>query len=179
MPAIFISHSSHDPKASDDIKSWLAGIGFERVFLDFDTATGIGAGQNWEKRLYEEISRCHAVILLLTPNWLASKWCFAELQQARALGKVIVPVICAPLGESKVLPDIQAVDLIDWNADGLARIEQRLHAITDELARGFTLDPTRPPFPGIHAFEAEDAAIYFGRDEEARAVIEKLDARRT
>ena len=47
------------------------------------------------------------------------------------------------------------------------------------LARGFKLDPKRPPFPGIHAFEAEDAAIYFGRDDETRAVIERLDARRT
>src|SRR5262249_10528998 len=30
----------------------------------------------------------------------------------------------------------------------------------------------------IHSFEADDAAIYFGRDQETRAVIEKLDARR-
>jgi energy-coupling factor transporter ATP-binding protein EcfA2 len=51
--------------------------------------------------------------------------------------------------------------------------------ITNELARGFKLDPNRPPFPGIHAFEAEDAAIYYGRDDETRAVIERLDARRT
>jgi hypothetical protein len=92
---------------------------------------------------------------------------------------VILPIICAPLGERDVLPEIQAVDLVDWNAGGLERIEQRLHAITEELARGFTLDPLRPPYPGIHAFEAEDAAIYFGRDDETRAVIERLDARRT
>jgi energy-coupling factor transporter ATP-binding protein EcfA2 len=76
------------------------------------------------------------------------------------------------------LPEIQAVDLLDWNAGGLDRLEQRLRAITNELARGFKLDPSRPPYPGIHAFEAEDAAIYFGRDDEARAVIERLDARR-
>jgi tetratricopeptide (TPR) repeat protein len=179
MPAIFISHSSLDQKAADDIKAVLAGLGFDRVFLDFDKVTGIGAGDSWEKRLYEELARCHAVVLILTPNWLASKWCFAELQQARALGKVILPVVISPLGDSYVLPDIQAVDLIDWKQDGLARLEQRLQAITNELARGFRLDPNRPPYPGIHAFEAEDAAIYFGRDDETRAIIEKLDARRT
>jgi tetratricopeptide (TPR) repeat protein len=179
MPAIFISHSSLDQKAADDIKAVLAGLGFDRVFLDFDKVTGIGAGENWEKRLYEELARCHAVILILTPNWLASKWCFAELQQARALGKVILPIVFSPLGESYVLPDIQAIDLIDWKQEGLTRLERRLHAITHELARGFRLEPGRPPYPGIHAFEAEDAAIYFGRDDETRAVIEKLDARRT
>ena len=35
--------------------------------------------------------------------------------------------------------------------------------------------PDRAPFPGIRTFEAEDAAIYFGRDDETRAVIERLD----
>jgi tetratricopeptide (TPR) repeat protein len=179
MPAIFISHSSLDQKAADDIKAVLAGLGFDRVFLDFDKVTGIGAGENWEKRLYEELARCHAVVLILTPNWLASKWCFAELQQARALGKVILPIIFSPIGDSYVLPDIQAIDLIDWKQDGLTRLEQRLQAITNELARGFRLEPNRPPYPGIHAFEAEDAAIYFGRDDETRAVLERLDARRT
>ena len=149
------------------------------MFLDFDKETGFDAGENWEKRLYEELSRCHAVILVVTPNWLTAKWCFAELTQARALGKVILPVVCKPIGERFVLPDIQSVDLLDWNADGLDKLERRLRAITNELARGFKLDPNRPPFPGIHAFEAEDAAIYFGRDDETRAVIERLDARRT
>jgi hypothetical protein len=179
MPAIFISHSSKDNKVSDNIKLWLAKLGFERVFLDFDKDTGLGAGLEWEKQLYEEVARCHAVLLILTPNWIASKWCFVELQQARALGKVIIPVVCADLGGQRVLPDVQAIELIDWNPDALARIESRLNAIANELARGFRFDPSRPPYPGIFAFEAEDAAIYFGRDDETRAVIERLDARRT
>ena len=179
MPAVFISHSSLDQKDADDIKASLSRLGFERVFLDFDKETGIGAGENWEKRLYDELSRCHAVILVLTPNWLASTWCRIELAQARSLGKVILPIIVEPLGERFVLPEVQSVDLVDWKEGGLERVEQRLRAITSELARGFTLDPNRPPYPGIHAFDAEDAAIYFGRDDESRALIERLDARRT
>ena len=157
----------------------LSKLGFEQIFLDFDKDSGIGAGENWERRLYEELGRCHAVILVLTPNWLASTWCRIELAQARALGKVILPVICAPLGERYVLPEVQAIDLIGWDAGGVERLAQRLNAITSELARGFRLPPGRSPYPGIHAFEADDAAIYFGRDEETRAVVERLDARRT
>src|SRR6202140_113039 len=112
MPAIFISHSSRDQKIADDIKSAIKHLGFEEVFLDFDTDTGIGAGANWEKTLYENLSRCHALILVLTPNWLASTWCRIELAQARAQGKVILPIVCAPIGDRFVLPEIQAVDLV-------------------------------------------------------------------
>ena len=86
MPAIFISHSSRDQALANDITSSLKGLGYEEVFLDFDTETGIGAGEDWEKTLYQKLSRCHALILILTPNWLASTWCRIELAQARALG---------------------------------------------------------------------------------------------
>ena len=55
MPAIFISHSSLDLQVADDIKAALDRLGFEEAFLDFDKETGIGAGENWEKRLYERI----------------------------------------------------------------------------------------------------------------------------
>src|SRR5215467_12374391 len=122
MPAIFISHSSVDRKVSGDIKAALDRLGFEHPFLDFDKVTGLNIGENWEKRLYEELSRCHAVLLVLTPAWLASKWCFAELVQARALGKLILPVRCAPLERNAVLPEVQSIDLTDWNADGLRRL---------------------------------------------------------
>jgi len=50
--------------------------------------------------------------------------------------------------------------------------------VASELARGFLYDPQRSPYPGIQSFEAEDAAIYFGRDQETIAVIERLEARR-
>ena len=175
MPAIFISHASVDKPLAAEIRATLTRLGFEHSFLDYD----IALAEDWERRLYEELSRCHAVLLVLTPAWFASKWCFAELVQSRALGKLILPVRCAPLERNAVLPEVQSIDLTDWNADGLRRLEERLRAISDELARGFTLDPNRPPYPGIHAFEEADAAIYFGRDEESRAVLERLDARRT
>jgi hypothetical protein len=43
---------------------------------------------------------------------------------------------------------------------------------------GFTWDGSRPPFPGLLAFQEEDAAIYFGRDDDIRRLIERLEARR-
>jgi WD40 repeat protein len=178
MPAIFISHSNLDHEPSERIKAVLQRFGFERVFLDFDKDTGIGAGEQWEKRLYEELVRCHAAVLILTPHWLRSKWCFVELAQARALGKVVLPVRCAPLDGAIVTPEIQSVEIYDGGSDGMARLERRLRSIYEELARGFTFDPLRSPYPGIHSFEAADAGIYFGRDDEVRMLVERLEGRR-
>ena len=178
MAAIFISHSSRDDSLAGELRAWLAKDGYEQVFLDFDKQTGLQAGENWERRLYEEILRCHAVILILTPNWLDSKWCFAEFTQARALGKVIFPIVLSPLGERRVAPEIQGVDLRDWNVDGQEYLRLRIRQVTDEMARGFTWDRSRCPYPGINSFDRADAAIFFGRDLETRQVIERLEARR-
>jgi formylglycine-generating enzyme required for sulfatase activity/energy-coupling factor transporter ATP-binding protein EcfA2 len=177
--AVFVSFSQLDQQLADEIKSTLIKLGFEQVFFDFDKNSGISAGEAWEKRLYEELSRCHATILVLTPNWLASKWCFAELAQSRYLGKMIVPVIFEPVDELFVLPEIQDNDLIYWNSAGRDRIAHRLRSITEELASHFTFDPLRAPYPGLRAFEPEDAAVFFGRDDETRAVVERLNARLT
>ena len=178
MTAIFISHSSRDEVPAKELKDWLAAEGYERVFLDFDKDTGLPVGENWERRLYEEIARCHLVLLLLTPNWLDSKWCFAEFTQARALGKIIFPILLSPLGEKRVAPEIQGIDLKEWNAEGQDYLRRRIREVTDELARGFQWDRSRSPYPGIFSFERDDAAIFFGRDEETRDVIERLEARR-
>ncbi len=38
--------------------------------------------------------------------------------------------------------------------------------------------PSRPPYPGLLSFQDEDAAIFFGRDDDIRRLIERLNARR-
>lgn len=180
MAAIFISHSSDDNALAQILKDWLGSQGYERAFLDFDAGGGIKLGEDWERRLYTEIERCHAVVLLLTPSWLASKWCFAEFVQARALGKSIFPLVHSPEGKTLVAPEIQAVsiDLHDWSDAGRDIIGSRLREITNEFARGFVHPPGRPPFPGINSFGRQDAAVFFGRDEEVRLIRDLLDARR-
>jgi hypothetical protein len=43
---------------------------------------------------------------------------------------------------------------------------------------GFPWNPKGAPFPGLLAFREEDAAVYFGRDDDIRRLIERLEARR-
>ena len=179
MARIFISHSSRDNEAAARMKAWLASQGFETTFLDFDKTTGIPPGADWEKTLYREVEHSQAVIIIQTPNWLASKWCFAEFTQARALGKAIFPVIEAPTGDALISPDIQTLNLTQ-RSRGRARAAHRANSCGSRSTPRAASNGTRAArrFPGLLAFQEEDAAIYFGRDDDIRRLIERLDARR-
>ena len=179
MARIFISHSSRDDALAAALIQWLDQNGFDHVFLDFDKHRGLAVGDNWEKRLYTELDRSHAMIVIVTRNWHRSKWTWAEFTQARALGKAILPVIEASGQGRLVSPDIQHIDLTSDRESGLNQLRQRLTAVAMQGQRGFSWNTDRPPFPGLLSFEEEDAAVYFGRDEEARRVIERLNARRS
>jgi WD40 repeat protein len=178
MARIFISHSSLDSEPAVRMKDWLGSQGFESVFLDKDKATGIPPGADWERTLYRAVEQSQAVIIIQTPNWLASKWCFAEFTQARALGKAIFPAIETPTGDTLISPDIQTLNLINDREGGLEQLKRELVRIALDAQGGFEWNASRPPFPGMFAFEEDYAAVYFGRDDDIRHLIERLDARR-
>jgi WD40 repeat protein len=178
VAAIFISHSSHDNAVAGEIMAWLKGEGYERVFLDFDKDSGLDAGKEWEQELYEKIRRCQAIILLVTPKWVESKWCFVEFAQARALGKVIFPVLVTAADASLLGPVLNTVQAEQWNDDGRRHLAGRLQEVAGEIAKGYHWESGGQPWPGIMSFEFEDRAVFFGRDPEIRLICERLEARR-
>jgi hypothetical protein len=70
------------------------------------------------------------VIPLLTPHWLRSKWCFAEVVQARSAGKTLVPVKIAECDTSGVLADIQQIDLTRDPGEGYRRRDAALREVS-------------------------------------------------
>ena len=178
MARIFVSHSSTDEEQSTNLLKWLHDQGFHSTFLDFDKTKGIAPGAEWEKTLYRELTSADAVLLVLTKNWFESKWCFVEFAQARALGKAIFPLIETPTGETFVSSDIQHLDLVKDREGGMERLRSELTRIALNSRGGFSWDNTRAPYPGLLAFDEADAAIYFGRDDDIRRLIERLNARR-
>jgi WD40 repeat protein len=178
MAKVFISHSSRDNDLAADIMKSLRERGFEDVFLDIDKHAGIPPGSDWERNLYRMIDSAHAVILVLTPNWHESKWCFFEFGQARALGKAIFPVVVAPTGDRYIARDIQYLDLLLDRDGGLDRLAKELTQIALDSQDWFKWDSSRAPYPGFLAFEKQDAAIFFGRNDDIARAIERLNVRR-
>jgi hypothetical protein len=173
VSAIFLSHSSRDNAAAASMQAWLQARSHQSIFLDFDPANGIPAGRNWEQELYRRLRVCRAVIVLLSEDWLASRWCFAEVAQARALGKAIFPVRVANCGGVAVLGDVQQIDLTGNPDDGYRRLADGLERAGLDPREMFDWDPHRPPYPGLLALQEQDAAIFFGRDQD---IVTGLDA---
>lgn len=186
MSRVFISHSNRDGAAARWLADWLIAQGFEAPFLDFDKHSGIPPGAEWERTLYREIASCQALLIVQSPDWNASRWCFAEFTQARSLGKPILQLVGAPQLASgaaaepqpPVCPDLQQLDLSADLNSALAALSEALVSLALHDRGGFRWDPQRSPYPGLLCFDQEDAAIYFGRDQEISQLIERLQALR-
>lgn len=184
MAYLFISHSSVDRALSEALGKWLRGIGHECVFLDSDADGGLTAGESWEARLYTELSRCRALIALVTPNWLESAWCTAEASHAQAHGKPIfelrLPGIDEDLVARRAPPALRSPQRINWDGSEAARKRLQDGLVKAGLDPRNLFEPVagQAPYPGLAAFERADAALYFGRDKEIAVLQEMLrDAR--
>ncbi|HEX2081709.1 MAG TPA: TIR domain-containing protein [Longimicrobium sp.] len=98
MAMLFISHSSQDQLQALDVRRRLLERGYRpaQIFLDSDAGSGIPPGSPWEEALYARLRECRALLVLCSASWQRSRWCFAELVFARAMGKEVFPVLLEP-----------------------------------------------------------------------------------
>lgn len=169
MAKIFISHNSSDNSKVSELKKWLNENGHESLFIDFDLEDGIVGGTKWQQVLYKKLRRAQVILLCVTENWINSKWCFAEAIIANEKGKRIIPLRMSGCDMPAAFKDVQHVDLFKVPAEGYSRLKTALKDFYD-------WDTKRSPFPGLAAFQKEDAAIFFGREEEIQSSIQSLES---
>ncbi len=139
MPGIFLSHSSNDRESVEEFKAVLRERGYRSLFIDYDPEHGVPAGSLWERELYRSLKLSGAVIVLCSPDSMSSRWCFAEIAQAKALGKAIFPVI------SSMVADARTHDALPLLAFTLREMYQR----SREQSR-FTVKTYRDELGGIN-----------------------------
>jgi hypothetical protein len=160
MTSIFVSHSSKDNDLVRPIIERLRARGYETVFVDFDH---IPAGSKWELELSRELERCRAVLFICSKNWGDSKWCFAEAVYAKLKGKVLFPLELRQGAVPSLLKDRQAIRFFQGEEAGYERLWQGLVRAGIDPKDDFAWSPSRSPYPGFLVFDAEDAAVFFGR----------------
>lgn len=174
MAAIFISHSSKDAALAAELQRRLHQQGHRSIFLDFDPAGGIPAGRDWERELYMRLRACRAMIVLCSEHTMSSRWCFAEITHAKAMGKPLFPIKIAECEIDSVLTSRQAIDLVRDGEAGYERLWAGLKAAGIDAGTSFDWDGKRPPYPGLMAFDEQDAAVFFGRGGDIQETLERL-----
>ena len=191
MARLFISHSSANNAAALALRDWLHEQGFQNdVFLDIDPERGLVPGMRWQQALKAAADRCEAVLFLVSPAWLDSKWCLAEFLLAKSLHKCIFGLMIEPVPIERLpvemtsewqLCELVGEDRFRTFEVDVGRAQQQVafrEAGLELLRRGLQragldahsfpwpppTEPQRAPYPGLRALEPQDAAIFFGRD---------------
>jgi energy-coupling factor transporter ATP-binding protein EcfA2 len=171
VASLFISNSSSDREAAQRLVERLRAEGFAALFLDFDPEQGIPAGRNWERELYAQLRKTDAVIFLASTASVISPWCFLELGLARSLGKPIFPLRLEGDAQMALLDDVQWLDLADGER-AFTQLWAGLRRVGLDPADSFAWDPSRRPYPGLEPFSPQDAAVFFGRDQQIERLLE-------
>ena len=169
MGVLFISHSSQDDDKAVRVRDWLHAQGWREVFLDLDAEQGLAPGHHWQDELKRAGERCAAVLVLVSPDWLASFWCRTEFLLADQLGKRIFPIFVAPTPfddlpiELKAKFQIADISVPEKEADGFQRLAvglRRAGLDPDSFDWPPPGDPNRPVFRGLQALDVDDAAVF-------------------
>jgi WD40 repeat protein len=173
MASLFISHSSHDRDEAERVAQRLQVEGFAALFLDFDPAYGIPVGRDWKRELFAQLRKADGVIFMASAASVDSQWCITEVGLAQSLGKPVFPLRLAAGVRLGPIDDVQWIDLSEGET-AFARLFAGLRRAGLDPADSFAWDPTRSPYPGLESFSGDDAAVFFGRDQEIDRLLELL-----
>lgn len=173
MARVFLSHTTADDAVATQIRDSLVERGHE-VFVDHDLSNGILLGDEWERRLHERLGWAEALVCIVSPPYLTSPWCSAEIGAARARGTRIVPLSTESGLTHPLLGFLQHADLAVDADLSLRKLVETLRRLDEGVGAGWTDD--RSPYPGLRPYDIDLHLAFFGRGAE---ISQQLDVLRS
>lgn len=147
---IFFCYAREDEPYLTKLKSHLQPL--QRLgLIDLWHDRDISAGSNWKKEIDKHINTAQIILLLVSPDFMASDYCYStEMQKAlerykRGAARVI-PIILrhiywqgTPLGELQVLPK-DGKPVTSWHNE-----DEALYYVTEDIRKAveqLTIKPT-------------------------------------
>lgn len=140
---IVISYAREDRAVVDELCETLRLLGHEPW-----TDAGTHSGARWWDEIVERIQQCDLLLAVTSPASLVSKACTLERQYARALDRLLLPVLVARVnmqGLSSDLAQVHFFDYTDRNASSTARLVQALGQLPRPRPLPYPLPPPPPP----------------------------------
>jgi hypothetical protein len=159
MPlAVFYSYSHNDELLRNQLETHLAPLERSGLILPWHDRC-LGAGDEWGEQIDEHLQSAQIVLLLISPDFLASRYCF-DIEMKTALERhakrqaIVIPIILrpcdwsgAPFAHLQALPrDAKAVALWPNQDEAFAEIAK---AIRDTVVRFQQPAPHPPRFADL------------------------------
>lgn len=130
MSEVFISYAREDRARVEAFYALLADL---EVPAWFDA--GIEAGEEWERRIGEQIDLAKAMVVCWTFASVSSPWVKREAQAGLERG-ILVPVTLLPCALVKPFDAVQSADLTSWDGSpDHAEVQKALHRLGQLLDR--------------------------------------------
>jgi hypothetical protein len=110
MADIFISYANEDRESAAQVAHMIESAGWG-VWWD----RRIPAGRSWRQVLEDALRDMRCMVVLWSKNSVESPWVAEEAEEARRLGKTIVPVLIEAVEPPIGFRAIQAADLTRWD----------------------------------------------------------------
>lgn len=178
MKRVFVSYSRRNRNFAERLARDLSDAGLD-VWIDFRQIHG---GEVWRDEIRRGIERSEMMIVCLSPEAVRSEWVQFEVNSARNLGKLVIPVMV-----TSAQADIQATPALSWLDDvQFISFEERYEEAFPQLLTALPgtravgafdeIDPASipNPFKGLEAFQQTDARFFFGRESLVRKAVNNL-----
>jgi TIR domain-containing protein len=161
---LFLSHTSAHKKVAGDLRNAMLPVGID----SFVAHTTIEPTKEWVEEIERALRTCDALVALITPDFIESRWCDQELGVCYGIGTLVVPVRVG-LDPYGFIGKFQAASfdatrehvatLRDRLFDLLASHPQTQARMVDPVLQRFTgswsWDNTRAAWPSVKALPQE------------------------
>lgn len=131
---LFITYAREDRELVQQLRG-----GLERLRHEVWVDDRLSVGQEWWAEILEQVRRCDALIVALSPALLESQASATERAYARQLGKVLLPVSVRPVPPELLPADLARLQIVDYCTPGAPA--------AFELADALAHVPPSPPLP--------------------------------
>ena len=159
MKDFFVSYTGADLAYA----TWVAGILEKSGYAVTIQAWDFKPGDNFVSKINEALSECKKLVVILSQNYLKSKWCEAEwtskmTEQINLEKRCIIPIRIEPVEPSGLLSSIVYIDIVDKTED------EAIQAIKSGVADSVERIPTG--YPSYYNLEHLEIDIdYYVQDE--------------
>jgi hypothetical protein len=151
---IFYSYSHKDEDLRNELAAHLSLLARSGLIIAWHDRK-IGAGEEWSKEIDAHIQSAHIILLLISPDFLASEYCYgvemkAALERHAREHAIVIPIILraadwsgAPFAHLQALPrDAKAITLWANRDQAFAEVAGSLREIAVRFQRPVPELPT-------------------------------------